>query len=50
MENAVALPHSRECTKEPLSAMPNYGSKGKFGAILCRAELRNILPYKKIER
>ena len=31
-ENAVALPHSRECTKEPISALPNYGLKEKFGA------------------
>ena len=28
-ETAVALPHSRECTKEPISALPNYGLKGK---------------------
>ena len=31
-EGAVTLPHSRECTKEPISALPNYGSKGKSGA------------------
>ena len=31
-ETAVALPHSRECTKCPISALPNYGSKEKFGA------------------
>ena len=42
-ESAVALPRSRECTKEPISALPKYGSKGKFGA---RAELRNILQEK----
>ena len=42
-ETAVALPHSRECTKEPIYALPNYGSKGKFGA---RAELRNVLQEK----
>ena len=24
-ETAVALPHSRECTKELISALPNYG-------------------------
>ena len=36
----VALPHSRECTKEPISPLTNFGSKEKFGA---RAELRNIL-------
>ena len=36
--------HSRECTKEPISALPNYGSKEKFGA---KAELRNILQEKK---
>ena len=29
-ETAVALPHSRECAKKPTSALPNYGSKGKF--------------------
>ena len=38
---------SRCCThgtaKEPISALPDYGSKGKFGA---RAELRNILQEK----
>ena len=42
-ETAVALPHSRECTKEPISALPNYGSKEKFGA---KAELRSILQEK----
>ena len=42
-ETAVASPHSRECTKEPISALPNFGSKGKFGA---RAELRNFLQEK----
>ena len=31
-ETAIALPHSRECTKEPISALPKYGSKEKFGA------------------
>ena len=31
-ETAAALPHSRECTKEPISALSNYGSKEKFGA------------------
>ena len=36
-ETAVASPHSRECTKEPISILPNYGSNEKFGA---RAELR----------
>ena len=47
-ETAVALPRSRECTKEPIPGLPNYGSKGKFGA---RAELRNILLIEeKIER
>ena len=39
MKTAVAWPHSRGCTKEPISAAPNYGSKETFGA---RAELRNI--------
>ena len=42
-ETAVALPHPRECTKDPISALPNNGSMGKFGA---RAELRNILQGK----
>ena len=42
-ETAVALPHSRECTKEPISALPNYGSREKFGA---KAELRNVLQEK----
>ena len=42
MENAVALPHSRECTKEPISAMPTTGSMDSFGA---RAELR--ISYRK---
>ena len=31
-ETAVDLPHSRECTKEPISALPNYGLKEMFGA------------------
>ena len=31
METAVDMSHSRECTKDPISALPNYGSKGKFG-------------------
>ena len=43
-ETAVALPHSRECTKDPISALPNYGSKGKVGAT---AELRNKSYRKK---
>ena len=42
-ETAVTLPHSRECTKEPIPALPNYGSKEKCGA---RAELRNVLKEK----
>ena len=42
-ETAVALPHSRECTKEPISALLNHGSKEKFGA---RSELRNVLREK----
>ena len=42
-ETAVGLSHSRECTKEPISALPNDGSKEKFGA---RAELRNVLQEK----
>ena len=36
----LSLCHSRECTKD---ALPNYNSKGKFGA---KAELRNILQEK----
>ena len=43
-ETAVALAHSRECTKELISALPNIGLMGKFGA---RAELRNVLQEKK---
>ena len=31
-ETAVALPHQREFTKEPMSALPNYGFMEKFGA------------------
>ena len=31
-ETAVASPHSRECTKEPISPLRNIGSKEKFGA------------------
>ena len=42
-ETAVALPHSRECTKEPISALPNNGPMEKFRG---RAELRNILQEK----
>ena len=42
-ETAAALPHSRECTKEPISALPNNGSMEKFGA---RAELRSVLQEK----
>ena len=33
-EIAVALPNSREYTKEPTSALPNNESMEKFGAIL----------------
>ena len=39
-ECAVALAHSRECIKELISALPNFGSMGAFGA---RAEKRNVL-------
>ena len=42
-ETAVALLHSWECIKEPISALPNNGLLVKFGA---RAELRNILQAK----
>ena len=31
-ETAVASPHSRECTKEPISPLLNIGSMEKFGA------------------
>ena len=31
-ETTVALPHSGECTKEPIFALPNYVLKEKFGA------------------
>ena len=44
MQSAVALPHSRECTKEATPVLPNNGSKVKFGAT---AELRNILQEKR---
>ena len=40
-ESAVALPHSRECTKEPISPLPNNGSMENFGA-----KLRNVLQEK----
>ena len=46
-ETAIALPHSRQCTQEPMPSLPNYGSRGKFGA---RAELRNMLQEKLIGR
>ena len=39
-ETAVALPRSRQYTKEPVFALPSIESMGKFGA---RAELRNVL-------
>ena len=42
-ETAVALRHSRECAKEPISALPNNTSMEKSGA---RAKLRNILQEK----
>ena len=41
-KTAVASPHSRECTKEPMSPLRNIGSMEMFGAIN-RAERRNIL-------
>ena len=31
-ETAAALPHSRECTKEPISASPNNAQLEKFGS------------------
>ena len=37
-ETADDLPHSRECTKESISATSNYGSKEKFGARAERQE------------
>ena len=42
-ETAVALPHSRECTKKPVSGCLNDVSKGTFGV---SAEIRNILQEK----
>ena len=42
-ETAAALPHSRECTKEPVSALSKNGSMESFGD---RTELRNILRAK----
>ena len=39
-EPAVAWPHSRECTKKPISVLPNSGSMEEFGAW---AEVWNIL-------
>ena len=35
--------HSRECAREPMPALPNYGWKEKFAA---RAELRHVLQEK----
>ena len=35
-----------ECTKEQISALPNFGSKEKSGA---RAELRDIVKEKLVE-
>ena len=46
-ETAVALPHSRGYTKEPIPALPKYGLKEKFGA---GAELRNALQEKLMSR
>ena len=42
-KSAVALAHSRECTKELISGLPNFGSMETFGA---RAEKRNVLGKK----
>ena len=42
-ETAVASPHSRACTKEPISPLCNIGLMEKFGS---RAERRNILQEK----
>ena len=39
-KSAVALAHSRECTKELISGLPNFGSMETFGA---RAEKRYVL-------
>ena len=39
-KSVVALAHSRECTKELISGLPNFGSMEMFEA---RAEKRNIL-------
>ena len=46
-ETTAALPRSRECTKEPISAVPSYGSKGNFGA---EAELWSVLQEKLRDR
>ena len=39
-ESAVALTRSRECTKELIPTLPQFGSMGTFGAT---AEKRNVL-------
>ena len=43
MKSAVALAHSRKCTKELLFGLPKFGSIETFGA---RAEKRNVLTKK----
>ena len=43
-EIAVALQHSRDSTKEPISALPNNATTKKIAA---RAELQNLLQKKK---
>ena len=40
----IALTHSRKCTKELISALPNLGSMETLGA---RADKRNFLGEKK---
>ena len=40
-KTAVILP-PRECTKEPISALPNYVSKGKLGARMTEYRTRKI--------
>ena len=42
-KNAVALARSRECTKELISGLPNFGSMESLGA---RAEKRKVLRKK----
>ena len=45
-ETAVALLQSRECTKVPISALPDYSAKGNFGD---KSRITEY-PTRKIER